>query len=96
MCAIKWFSGTTPTFSVLIEKPEIQRILIEDEREYLAATNIVNPDETSYLVYSTKSIFSPTISSNVIDVIRPILASSFFFFFMKRFFHKKHEKEISK
>ena len=96
MCAIKWFSGTTPTFSVLIEKPEIQRILIEDEREYLAATNIVNPDETSYLVYSTKSIFSPTISSNVIDVIRPISCFFFLFFLWRDFFIQKHEKEISK
>ena len=86
MCAIKWFSGTTPMFSVLIEKPEIQKILIEDEREYLAATNIVNPDETSYLVYSTKSIFSPTISSNVIDVIRPIPCFFFFFFFYEEIF----------
>ena len=41
----------TPALSVLIGEPKRQRIPSEDEREYLVATNILNPDETFYLVY---------------------------------------------
>ena len=58
----QWFSVATPAFSVLIGKPKLQRTPIEDEREYLTATNTVNPDETSYRIYSTKSVFSSTIN----------------------------------
>lgn len=53
MCAVIRFSVATPAFA---------KMPIEDEREYLAATNILNLSKTLYLVYSTKSAFSPIIN----------------------------------
>lgn len=46
MCAVKWFSVATRAFSVLIGEPKLQLIPIEDEQEYMAATNILNPGKT--------------------------------------------------